>query len=462
MNNIYDFIIIGSGASGGVIAHNLYKAGAKCLLIEAGKFFRKDTFPKTEADYTSQLFWGGGIEFDVSGKMAYLRAKCIGGTTIVNQCLLDRFDEDALAEWRLVSGIDFFNQSEMDNYYQKIEDKLSLQEIKEENFNQNTKIFIEGCTKNNYGWSPLRRGQSDCKLNEGNDCINCLGGCHRDSKQSTLVGFIQKSEQDGLEIATEFLVEKIEHFKDHVRVYGIKNNEKTILEARKVVLASGAFGTTKIMLNSGFKNKLPALGKNFASHPQFMTFGVFDEIIDSHKGAFQGVKSKDKNFRKNGFKLENVFAPPISTAMLFPGVGKDHQTFMKNYRKLSCIEVAIRDEATGEMSVNKNGKLIISKSLTSQDKKRRDKGLEAVDNIFNSVGAREIIKSPYYFGLHLMGGCAIGNNSEKSVVNQNFQVHEHQNIYISDSSIFPSAPGINPALTIMTLSQKLSEDLIKI
>ena len=75
---VYDFIIVGSGASGGVLAHNLNKAGASCLLVEAGKFFRKDTFPKTEFDYTSKLFWGGGIEFEESGKMAYLRAKCVG------------------------------------------------------------------------------------------------------------------------------------------------------------------------------------------------------------------------------------------------------------------------------------------------------------------------------------------------------------------------------------------------
>lgn len=460
MENTYDFIIIGSGASGGVLAHNLNKAGAKCLLVEAGKFFRKETFPKTEADYTSQLFWGGGIEFDASGKMAYLRAKCVGGTTIVNQCLLDRFDEVAFSEWRLLSGIDYFSEEQMSNYYDKIESNLSLQEINPKNFNRNTKVFIAGCEKNNYGWSPLRRGQSDCKLDEGNDCIGCLGGCHRDSKQSTLVAFIQKAEKEGLEIVSELIIQNIEHFKDHVKVHGIKNNEKVTLTARKLILAGGAFGTTKIMLNSGFKEKLPALGLNFASHPQFMSFGIFDEEIDAHKGAFQGVKSKDSNFRKMGFKLENVFAPPISIAMLYPGVGKEHQKFMKNYRKLACIEVAIRDEATGEMTVDKNGRLIIKKSLTSQDKKRRDKGLDAVNNVFNSMGAKEIVQSPYYFGLHLMGGCVIGNNADKSVVNENFQVHNHENIYISDSSVFPSAPGINPALTIMTLSQKLSETLV--
>jgi choline dehydrogenase-like flavoprotein len=460
-DTIYDFVIIGSGASGGVMAHNLHKSGAKCLLIEAGKFFRKETFPRSEADYTSQLFWGGGIEFDASGKMAYLRAKCVGGTTVVNQALFDRFDEPAFSDWRLVSGIDFFTEEKMAPFYEKIESQISIQTIEEKNYNRNARIYVEGCEKNGFGWAKLRRGQSDCKLDEGNDCIGCLGGCHRDSKQSTLATFIQRAEKDGLEIISEFMAEKIEHFKDHVKVYGSKNNEKIILTTAKVILAGGAFGSSRLLLNSGFKEKLPALGTGFASHPQYMTFGIFDDIVDSHKGAFSGVKSKDANFRKNGFKLENVFAPPISIAMLFPGTGVEMQKFMKQFRNMACIEVAIRDEAVGELSVNKTGKLIIKKEITSQDKKRRDKGLQAVNRIFSSLGAREIIQSPYYFGLHLMGGCHIGTNPKKSVVNEAFQVHDHPNIYISDSSIFPSAPGINPALSIMTLSQKLSEQLIR-
>lgn len=456
---MYDFAIIGSGASGGVLAHHLHQAGARCILLEAGRFFRKDTFPRTELEYSPQLFWGGGLEFDTSCKMAFLRARCVGGTTIVNQCLLDRFDSLALEDWRRSSGVSFFTEEAMASHYEAIENQLSLQIIEARHFNRNTRLFIEGCEKNGFGWAPLRRGQSDCALDQGNDCIGCLGGCHRDSKQSTLVGFIQKAEATGLEIKAEFEVTQIEAKPDFVVVHGLDQGQISRLQAQQVILAAGALGSTRILLQSGFGALLPALGKGFCAHPQFMSFALFKEEVNAHKGAFQGVKSQDPHFRKAGFKLENVFGPPISVAMLYPRLGGAHQRFMHRYRHMACIEVAIRDEAVGEIRLGAKGKLAIHKPLTDQDRLRRDQGLGVVTQIFTQLGAEEIFQSSFYFGLHLMGGCRIGLDPQESVVAPDFRVHGQKRVFVVDSSIFPNAPGINPALTIMALAERLSRQL---
>jgi choline dehydrogenase-like flavoprotein len=468
----YDYLIIGSGAGGGVLARRLHDSGAKVLVLEAGQPFRKETFPRDELAYSPQLFWGGGLEFDDSSRMAFLRARCVGGTTIVNQCLLDRFDDIALDDWRRESGIGFFSEAGLAPHYEAVESTLSLQTVEPRHFNRNTKLFVEGCDKNGFGWAPLQRGQSDCGLDQGNDCIGCLGGCHRDSKQSTLVGYLQPAEKTGLEVRSQFMVELIEPFPDHVRVHGLQMSlgkgakgkqagEKVSFEASQVILAAGSFGSTKLLLQSGFANKLQALGQSFSSHPQFMSFGLFKDPVDAHKGAFQGVKSKDPIFRQSGFKLENVFGPPITIAMLYPRLGREHQRFMKNYRNLACVEVAIRDEAVGRISLGKNGKLSIHKPLTKQDEHRRDMGLGVVTQMFVTLGAEEVIQSPFYFGLHLMGGCRMGVDETTSVVDESFRVHGQERIFVADSSVFPNAPGINPALTIMALAERLSAQLIQ-
>jgi choline dehydrogenase-like flavoprotein len=127
---------------------------------------------------------------------------------------------------------------------------------------------------------------------------------------------------------------------------------------------------------------------------------------------------------------------------------------------MTCAEVAIRDENAGEIQVNKSGKMIIKKSMTDQDKKRMSEGVGVLKQILAASGAKRVVESPMYFGLHLMGGARIGVDDKTAAVDPDFRLKGEPNLYVCDSSIFPNAPGINPALTIMSLAHKLSQQLI--
>jgi len=456
----HEYIVVGSGAGGGVVAYNLAKVGADCLLIEAGKYHTKETFPRNEADASAQLYWGGGIEFSADARMGFLRGKAMGGSTIVNQALVDRFDEVALDDWRAESGVDFFSLEAMTPYYDQIEEFLAVHIFGEDERNRNAQLFVKGCDTLGYGWHFLHRAQSDCAFEKKNDCIVCLSGCHRDSKQSTLITYIRQAEQLGLNIRAETMVERIESLGNGYKLYTTSQGEQEIFECEKLILAGGTFGTNQMLLRSGFGNQLPALGKYFSTHPQFMYFSIYDEDINAHKGMFQTVASKDDRFRQRGFKLENVFAGPVSTALLFNGYGSSHAEFMRNYTRITCAEVAVRDENAGELVVDKKGKLIVKKPLTDQDRSRMQDGVGVLKEILAASGAKRVVESPHFFGLHMMGGCRMGVNTENSVVNPEFQVHGYDNLYIGDASLFPNAPGINPSLTIFALAQRLSDQLI--
>lgn len=457
-----DFIIIGSGVSGGRIALELTRSGARCLLLEAGKRFSSRQFPLEEIDYSSQLFWGGGLELSHDGKMGFLRGKCVGGTSIVNQALLDEFDEDAWQDWRNRTGISHLSSSEMLEHYRSAGSDLKISEIPAQHFNRNTQVFTRGFEKLGYRWGALHRGQDDCALDQGTDCIACLGGCPRESKQSTLVTTLRKAESLGLQVEAECEVHRIEKVASGgFRVFGLKAKSKTEWRASKIVMAAGSLGNTKILLQSGYREKLPALGTSFTCHPQFMTYGFFQEPIDAHKGAFQAVKSADPKLRAQGVKLENVFAPPIATAMLFKGYGQSHFRWMKRYRHLASIEVAIRDEAVGRIELSRGGKLVVKKPLTDVDRRKSKWGIDLVTEILSQAGAREIETCYQVFGLHLMGGCPLGSDPKNSVFGSDYQLHDEPGIYSADSSVFPSAPGINPSFTVMALSQHASREMVR-
>jgi cholesterol oxidase len=54
---------------------------------------------------------------------------------------------------------------------------------------------------------------------------------------------------------------------------------------------------------------------------------------------------------------------------------------------------------------------------------------------------------------HILGGAPMGKNAEEGVVDENFQVHNYEGMYIIDGSIMPANPGVNPSLTITALAE---------
>ncbi len=401
-----DFAIIGSGVSGGRIAYELTAAGAHCLLLEAGSWFDASSFPGNEMDALARMYWGGGIELSADGALGFLRGKCVGGGSVVNQAILDRFDDDAWDDWSMRAGLSFLCNPEMSRHYDAVERELSLSTIPPHHFNRNTRLFVEAFERRKYGWVPFRRGQGDCGIDRGSDCIVCLGGCPRDSKQSSLVTTLRRARAHGLRIWSEVEVQYLSFSGGVVRIHATKGGVPTKVKAAGVVLAAGAFGNAAILLRSGLGMRLPALGRGFTCHPQFFVYGLFDEPVDAHKGAFQAVRSDDRQFRRQGIKFESNFAPPIATAMLLPGFGQPHMDLMKGYRHLGSMEVAVRDEPTGRLRLGRNGRLVVDKTLTASDRRKARTGVEIIRDLLSSAGATRLIACRQSFALHLMGGCA--------------------------------------------------------
>jgi len=457
----YDAIIVGAGVSGSFIGNALTQAGLKCVMLEAGRDFTAETYPRTEVDANSQLYWGGGVELTNDANIGLLRPKVVGGGSVVNQALLDRFDDDALDSWRTRSGVDFFSRAGMDLWYDRIEKQISITTVPEQYANGNAEVFRRGFALNGYHCAPLVRGQRDCRFGDGNSCIECLMGCRIESKQSMPVTQLRHARAAGLEVVAEFEAQRVEANGDGVAVHGVdRDGSKTSYRGRRLICAAGAIGNSRLLLLSDFAKRLPALGQNFYVHPQYMTLGAYDEPINAQQGPLQSYKSNDATFRRGGFKLENVFGPPVAVAMLLPGFGARHMARMRRITHFACIEVAVRDTAPGRVRVNKRGMPIIEKPINAEDARRRDRGLAAIRNIFNATGAKEIIEGDVAIGLHLMGGCNLGADASKSVTGPDFRLHGFSNVYTADSSIFPDAPGINPSFTIMALASKAAEQIL--
>jgi choline dehydrogenase-like flavoprotein len=374
---------------------------------------------------------------------------------------MDRFDDLAFDAWRQQSGVASLTRTELDPWYDKVAKEISIRTVPEEYRNGNAEIFRLGFERNGYRCAPLERAERDCRFEDGNCCIECLMGCRIDSKQSTPVTVLRRAAEAGLEIVPEFEVRSVEEIASGVAVSGVRAGIHERWAGKVLVLAAGAVGNSLLLLASGFGDRLPALGHNFYTHPQYMLLGVYDGPVNAHRGPLQSYKSNDPSFRRAGFKLENVFAPPVAIAMLLPGFGLAHQRRMRAITHLACVEVAVRDTNPGRIRLGRSGTPVVEKRLNAEDARRRDRGREAIRNIFLSTGATEIIEGSIAIGLHLMGGCNMGVDPARSVVSPEFRLHGTRGVYAADSSVFPNAPGINPSFTIAALSLQAANQIIE-
>ena len=204
----------------------------------------------------------------------------MGGGSIVNQALLDRFDDIALDSWKEQSKVSFFNQKDLAPWYDKVEKDLVIQEIPANFRNGNAHIFADGFKACGFTCAPLKRGQKDCRFEDGNDCIECLSGCPIDSKQSTPVTTLRKALKLGAQLISEFEVAQIKYSNDKQIIGGKYKGQQYLFSAKKVIMASGAIGNSKLLLKNEFHKTLPALGHHFYTHPQFMILGLYDKKID--------------------------------------------------------------------------------------------------------------------------------------------------------------------------------------
>src|SRR5262249_7234493 len=60
---------------------------------------------------------------------------------------------------------------------------------------------------------------------------------------------------------------------------------------------------------------------------------------------------------------------------------------------------------------------------------------------------------------HIMGTGRMGDDPEASVVDRWGRMHDLDNIYVADGSVFVSSGGFNPTLTIMALSLRMARRL---
>src|SRR5829696_5583324 len=182
-----DVAIIGSGAGGAVAAAVLAEAGLDVLVIEAGPYMDRDSYPIEPLEALSALYRDGGLTI-AEGMPAIPTpvGRAVGGTTVINSGTCFRAPDEVLARWRDEHGVEWARDLDAD--YATAEELLAVTAVDPETMGRNGQLLLEGAEAMGVSRHPLRRNAGRCV-----ECSSCPYGCRLDAKRAMHVTYLPRA-----------------------------------------------------------------------------------------------------------------------------------------------------------------------------------------------------------------------------------------------------------------------------
>ncbi|MDT3679003.1 MAG: GMC family oxidoreductase [Burkholderiaceae bacterium] len=470
MKSEFDVIVVGSGAGGGVVAGELAQCGRSVLLLEAGQHHTSQNFRRWEAKASHDLYWPMRFAPLPDGDvLAFLSGKCVGGSTTINTKVALRAHERDVAKWHPATGLtsengEPFALADLESYYARVENLLGVRERSD---------WEKSVYTAQAGFRALGADLEPVDSYTGTDCMSygsCLQGCPSDAGKSTMNTYIAKAlERCPLELRVGVQVQRvlIEETAHGRRATGVEyvDDAGNLRQARApfVVAAAGALNTAQLLLRSGLGN--PTIGRHVGLHPVRLVYGLFDEVQDAHRVyPISAHCMKFQTDEAGGFVLEaSTVMDPIAFATTLrnesgPLWGAPLVEAMRAYRRWVGVLAMINDENNGSVSLDKNGRERLAVDFQPSEHERLDAALRFSQKVLRAAGARQVCWTGL-LSTHTQGGCRMGDDPARSVVDRNGESHEVKGLFVGDGSLVPRTLSVNPSLTIMALATRLAEHL---
>ena len=514
-----DVVVVGSGAGGSFVAAELAaKTRQRILILEKGEFIEPAEFLQRERLMMPRIF---DTEFSVielfgqsipTVSTAVATGKLVGGSATINHALAFEPPRPVIRDWHDLYGAEL-EYDDLEPHLAAIRKLLRIAPVPESQISGSNLALRRGVQAlglPHHG--PTQRNAHQCI-----GCGYCDLGCRYNRKLTPLNMILPIAARHGAQVLAncrvdEVLLEKIagdgRAGRTH-RATGVlarltdargTDQERIEVRARRVVLAAGPFASPRILMRSGVlsqrlaKGSERAVGERFSTHATITFFADFDEALypsaaTPPMGYF--VKKYDVEDQTRAdpandhvrYALEGMLNHPLALAQLVPyESAESHLAFMKRFNQTMTLAVMFRDRPVGR--VTSGGFEYV---LAEEDRPGWLDSLQTGARIMFAAGARRvffnshrplILNSPKEIeaGLtidlvrqqriqitsgHPMGGCALGGNPKRDVVDSWGRSWDVDGLYIADSSIFPTSLGVNPCYTVYALGRHIAQGIVE-
>jgi len=511
MEKQYDYIIIGSGFGGSVSALRLSEKGYKVLVIEKGKWFDANDFPITNWNLRKWL-WAPGLGLQGIMKISFLRhASILSGTGVGGGSLVyantlpipkKQFFKagswSALADW----------EKELEPHYKtgwqmlgaevnpKLETgDLALKELGNQlgrsKYFEPTKVAVNFGEPNVTVKDPYFNGEGP-DVTGCTYCGACMTGCRHGAKNTLDRNYLWFAQKKGAEIlAKNRAIDVVtDGINDGSEGYIVTTKEsfgmlrkKQQFKSKGVIFAGGVLGTIALM-DKLKRKSLPQLSKRLGydvrtNNESLIGVVSLDREKDFSKGvAIGSILNTDENshlepvrygegsgfwrltmlpftigrnvFVRIGKMFKVWFRHPINTIRIL---------FVGDWAKRTQILLFMQHlDSTLRLSKGKMGmKTSIDKGenptpFIPEAKELADKYSDITNGRSHVLALEPLLGIPST--AHILGGAVMGENASKGVIDSKNRVFNYSNMLVCDGSMISANPGVNPALSIVAITER--------
>ncbi|MES2459068.1 MAG: GMC family oxidoreductase [Armatimonadota bacterium] len=502
-------VVIGTGAGGAPILARLAQAGFSVVALEAGRFWEPvRDFATDERAQAEKIFWMDerlSAGKDPIGFGNNNSGTGVGGSTLHFTAYTPRpHPDDFLLHTDFGVGADWpLRYEDLEPYLTEAEQFLGVSgptkypwggsrsggyPLPPLPLNGAAQLMQRGCRELGIKTSPAPNAALSAPYSvEGvgmrKACTNrgfCQAGCSVGAKSSMDVTYIPLAIAHGAEVRSESFVTQIEVDRSRGRVTGVvyRQGEQEFRQAcQAVFVCAGAIESPRLLLLNSLGNNYGQVGRHFMAHPGLQLWAQFDEDIRPYKGIPGGLISEDTHRPKDadfagGYLLQSLGVMPVTYASQFArgeriwgNALRDH---MQGYNHVAGINIL------GEGLPSDHNYLELSEETDDRGLPKPRVHFTAGENetrmtahaektmrtIWEAAGAKRNNWSFQRFA-HTLGTCRMGNDPKTSVVDPEGRVHDFQNLFVCDNSVFPSSLAVNPALTQIALSLRTADHFIE-
>ena len=476
-----DVVVIGSGAGGGVVAAELAAAGQHVIVLEKGGYSNESDFDGAEYKAMRDLYEKRGILTTEDVGIIVLAGSSLGGGTTINWTASLPTPAHVLSEWETEFGVSGAAGPEWQASLEAVSERINVTTEYSDQNRQNS-LLREGSEALGYSWRTLARNVNSC-----DDCGYCMFGCRFGAKQSTPLTYLQDAHENGTDIITNCYADRL--MISEGKVAGVEatvNGHALRVHSPRVVLAAGSIHSPAFLKRSGLTNS--NIGNHLHLHPVPATFGIFDEPVEAWKGTMQSVAVDEFENINDGYGFV-VEVPPIHPGLVAQGIpwkdAKSHQELMTQVGNMAFFFALVRDRDGGRVDVDAQGNPVLNYTLSKHDTATVVKGAKELVKLMVAAGAQKVggiynsaepvtvssaedlalfqdhidqrgylVNDNPIFSAHQMSSCRMGGKASMAAFNPEGESYEVKNLFIADASALPSAPGVNPMISIMGLAHR--------